>query len=602
MQTLKKILYLFTTQEYNQVLLLLVMMTIMALLEMAGVASILPFMAVVTNPDIIETNLILNKIFQFSSKFGVENNRQFLFVLGVFVFLLLIISLTFKALTTYVQVRFIKMKEYGLSKRIVENYLHQPYSWFLNRNSSDIGKTILSEVATIVGYGISPIFDLVSKGLVAIALIVLLILVDTKLAIIVACTIGIAYGLIYYFTNNYLHRAGKQRVANNRLRFMLVNEAFSASKEVKVGGLEQFYIERYSNSAKTFSKNQASVVILSQLPKYLLESIAFGGIMLMILFLIVQKGSFNSAIPLISLYVFAGYRLIPSMQQIFVSFNQLSYVSSSLNSLYEDLKSLKIPSIKQDSKKIILNKTIALKNIYFNYPNSSQSSLKNININISARTTVGLMGTTGSGKTTTIDVILGLLEAQKGTLEVDGQTITKNNCRAWQSSIGYVPQHIYLADDNIAANIAFGKNRENIDLNAVEKAARIANLHDFVINELPKQYQTNIGERGIRLSGGQRQRIGIARALYHNPQILILDEATSALDNTTENIVMEAIENLGKNKTIIIIAHRSSTVKNCDKIYLMDKGEIKKEGTFEELITADFKLEQSKNHKSKMDI
>tara|TARA_B100001057_G_scaffold499923_1_gene612533 strand:+ start:1684 stop:3474 length:1791 start_codon:yes stop_codon:yes gene_type:complete len=596
MQHFKKILYLFTTQEYKQVLLLLVMMTIMALLEMAGVASILPFMAVVTNPDIIETNSILNRIFQLSNKFGVENSMQFLFVLGVFVFLLLIISLSFKALTTYVQVRFTKMKEYSLSKRIVENYLHQPYSWFLNRNSSDIGKTILSEVATIVGHGISPLMDLASKGLVAIALIILLILVDTKLAVIVAFTIGSAYGLIYYFTKSYLHRAGKQRVKNNRLRFMLINEAFSASKEVKVGGLEQFYIDRYSNSAKTFSKNQASVVILSQLPRYLLESIAFGGIMLVILYLIIQKGSFNSAIPLISLYVFAGYRLMPSMQQIFVSFNQLSYVGSSLNSLYEDLKSLKKPSNKQDSKKIMLNKTIALKNIYFNYPNSSQSSLKNININIQARTTVGLMGSTGSGKTTTIDVILGLLEAQKGTLEVDGQIITKNNCRAWQSLIGYVPQHIYLADDNVAANIAFGKNIENIDLNAVEKAAKIANLHDFIRNELPKQYQTNIGERGIRLSGGQKQRIGIARALYHDPQILILDEATSALDNTTENIVMEAIENLGKKKTIIIIAHRSSTVKNCDKIYLMDKGEIKTEGTFEELFTSDFKFQESKNH------
>ena len=230
MQHFKKILYLFTTQEYKQVLLLLVMMTIMALLEMAGVASILPFMAVVTNPDIIETNSILNRIFQLSNKFGVENSMQFLFVLGVFVFLLLIISLSFKALTTYVQVRFTKMKEYSLSKRIVENYLHQPYSWFLNRNSSDIGKTILSEVATIVGHGISPLMDLASKGLVAIALIILLILVDTKLAVIVAFTIGSAYGLIYYFTKSYLHRAGKQRVKNNRLRFMLINEAFSASK------------------------------------------------------------------------------------------------------------------------------------------------------------------------------------------------------------------------------------------------------------------------------------------------------------------------------------------------------------------------------------
>ncbi len=595
MQTLKKILYLLTSREYKQAILLLIMVTIMALLDVIGVASILPFMAVVTNPDIIETNLILNRIFQASNKFGVENYTQFLFFLGLFVFLLLITSLLFKAFTTYVQVRFTKMREYSISKRIFENYLHQPYSWFLNRNSADLGKTILSEVAMIVSYGITPLINIVSKGLVALALTVLLIIVDVKLAAIVAFTMGSAYGLIYFFTNSYLEKAGEQRVENNRLRFMAVNEAFGASKEVKVGSLEQFFIERYSDSAKSYSKLQALVIILSQLPRFFLEAVAFGGIMLMILYLMTQKGSFNSAIPLISLYVFAGYRLIPSMQGIFTSFNQLSYVDSSLNSLYEDLKNLKKPNIKQDSKKITFNKTIALKNICYNYPNSSKTALKNVNINVLAQTSVGLVGVTGSGKTTTIDVILGLLNAQKGTLEVDGQIITKNNYRAWQSLIGYVPQYIYLSDDNVSANIAFGKNIKNIDQNAVEKAAKIANLHDFVINELPKEYQTNIGERGVKLSGGQKQRIGIARALYHDPQILILDEATSALDHTTENILMEAIANIGKNKTIIIIAHRLSTVKNCDKIYLFDKGEIKKEGTFEELITADFKL-QSKNN------
>ncbi len=596
MEIIKKILYLLTSREYKQAILLLIMVTIMALLDVIGVASILPFMAVLTNPDIIETNLILNKIFQASNEFGVENYDQFLFFLGLFVFLLLIASLVFKALTTYVQVRFTKMREYSISKRIVENYLHQPYSWFLNRNSADLGKTILSEVAIIVGYGVTPLINIASKGLVAVALIILLILVDVKLAAIVAFTMGSAYGLIYFFTNSYLERAGQQRVKNNRLRFMMVNEAFSASKEVKVGSLEQFYIERYSDSAKSYSKNQASVIILSQIPRFFLEAIAFGGIMLMILYLMIQKGSFNNAIPLISLYVFAGYRLIPSLQIIFTSFNQLSYVNSSLNSLYEDLKSLKKPIIEQDSKKISFNKTIALKNISYNYPNSSKTALKNININLKAQTSVGLVGGTGSGKTTTIDVILGLLEAQKGTLEVDGQIITKNNYRAWQSLIGYVPQHIYLSDDNVSANIAFGKNIKNIDQNAVEKAAKIANLHDFVVKELPKQYETNIGERGIRLSGGQKQRIGIARALYHDPQILILDEATSALDNTTEEIVMEAIKNIGKNKTLIIIAHRLSTVKDCDKIFMFDKGEIKKEGTFEDLITSDFKFQQSKDN------
>ena len=206
------------------------------------------------------------------------------------------------------------------------------------------------------------------------------------------------------------------------------------------------------------------------------------------------------------------------------------------------------------------------------------------------------MGATGSGKTTMVDIILGIIEAQKGTLEVDGEIITQLNSRTWQRSIGYVPQHIYLSDDTIAANIAFGVELKNINLEAVEKASKIANLHEFVIGELPKQYQSTIGERGVRLSGGQRQRIGIARALYHNPQILILDEATSALDNQTEKAVMDAINNLGKNITIILIAHRLSTVKKCDRIFLLEKGELKNEGTFEELLKIDKSFRMNVNN------
>jgi ABC-type multidrug transport system fused ATPase/permease subunit len=225
-----------------------------------------------------------------------------------------------------------------------------------------------------------------------------------------------------------------------------------------------------------------------------------------------------------------------------------------------------------------------LKNIYYNYPNTSRTALKDVSFSIPAKTTVGLVGATGSGKTTTVDIILGLLEPQKGTLEVDGTVIKSQNSRSWQKSIGYVPQNIFLADDTVAANIAFGVDTKDINQDVVEKVAKIANLHNFVIEELNDQYQTTIGERGVRLSGGQRQRIGIARALYHNPQILILDEATSALDNQTEQAVMEAVNNLSKNVTIILIAHRLNTVKNCDIIYKLDKGRLIGKKTFDEII------------------
>ena len=584
MQTFKKLLFLLNSNERKRAGFLLVMIIIMALLDMIGVASILPFMAVLTNPGLIETNLILESMFQISNMFGVENSQQFLFALGFLVFVTLVTSLIFKALTTYVQVSFILMREYSIGKRLVEGYLHQPYSWFLSRNSADLGKTILSEVQHVIGNGMNPLMELISKGMVAISLITLLIITHPKLALIIGFSLSLAYIIIFSFLRTYLNRIGKESLKNNQLRFTAVSEAFNAAKEVKVGGLEQTYIDRFSNSAKIFARIHASSQVIRQLPRFILEAIAFGGILLITLYVMAQKGTFNNALPIISLYVFAGYRLLPALQQIYGSFTQLTFVGPSLDKLYDDLNNLKLFNPNQDQGILPLNKTITLKNIYYNYPNTARTALKDINLSISAKSTVGLVGTTGSGKTTTVDVILGLLEAQKGTLEVDGKVITKQNSRAWQRSIGYVPQHIYMADDSIMANIAFGVEPKDINQVAVEKASKIANLHEFIIDELPKQYQTIIGERGVRLSGGQRQRIGIARALYLDPQVLILDEATSALDNQTEKAFMDAVNNLSKEITIIFIAHRLSTVKKCDKIYLLEKGQLKNEGTFEELI------------------
>jgi len=545
MQTIKKILFILSYRERRNAGLLFIMILIMALLDMIGVASILPFMAVLTNPDIVQTNIILGKMFQASSVFNVENNQQFLYFLGVLVFVLLVASLAFKALTTYLQIRFVQMREYSIGKRLVEGYLHQPYNWFLSRHSADLGKTILSEVSQVIGNGMNPLMEVIAKGMVSIALIVLLIVADPKLALIVGFSIGGAFGLIFYFTRSFLDRIGKERLKSNQLRFTAVSEAFGAAKEVKVGGIEQIYIKRFSDSAKSFAQTAASAAIIRQLPRFILEIIAFGGIMLVILYLMAQTGSFNNALPIISLYVFAGYRLMPALQQTYSALSQLTFAGASLNALSDEIKNIKPYKSNQAQGALSLNKEITLKNIYYNYPNSSRTALKDINLSIPAKSTVGLVGSTGCGKTTTVDIILGLLEAQKGTLEVDGQIISKQNSRAWQRSLGYVPQQIYLSDDTVAANIAFGVDTKDINLEAVERASKIANLHEFVINELPKNYQTTIGERGVRLSGGQRQRIGIARALYHEPQILILDEATSALDNETEKVVMDAVNNIG---------------------------------------------------------
>jgi len=596
MAPFKKILFLLTPDMRKRAGLLLIIILISALLDMLGVASILPFMTVLTNPGFIETNSIFNKLFHALNIFGITNNQEFIFGLGVIVFILLISSIAFKAYATYAQIKFTRICEYSFSKRLVEGYLSQPYTWFLNRHSAELEKNIVSEALTVVGGGIKPLLEVIAKGTLTLVLLTLLIIADPKLALIVGITLGGAYAFIYYFVKGYLNKIGKKRLKNNELRFRFVSEALGAVKEVKVGGLEKIYIKLFSDSAKIFSRTQASASVVSQLPRFFLEAIAFGGILLIILHTMSKTGSFNDALPIISLYVFAGYRLMPALQQIYVCFSELSFVGPSVDKIYEDLNELRPITENQDQELFSFNKVISLKNISFNYPNASRTALKNISLDIPAKTVVGLVGSTGCGKTTTVDIILGLLEAQSGTLKVDGKTITNQNVRSWQRCIGYVPQNIYLSDNSVAANIAFGVDPEDIDKESVENASKIANLHKFVIEELPKGYQTIIGERGVRLSGGQRQRIGIARALYHKPKLLIFDEATSALDNLTEQAVMDSVNNLRKNLTIILIAHRLSSIKKCDRIYLLEKGEIKKMLTYEELIKLNDSLRLSANN------
>lgn len=581
-----KLFDLLNKQERKRVVLLLIMILTMGLLDMLGVVSIMPFMMVLANPELLETNKYLNTAYEVSTAIGIKTTEQFLFLLGVVVFVLMVTSLTLKALTTYAQLRFSRMSEFTIGKRLIEIYLHQPYSWFLSRNSADLGKNILSEVGVVIGGGMTPAFTIIAQGTVSMAILLLLILIDINLAFVVGLTLATSYLLIYKVSRRLLNRIGSDRLKANQGRYTAVSEAFGASKEVKVGGLEEIYVQRYSNPAYKFAHYQATSLIIGQLPRFALEAITFGGMLLVVLYLLGKSGSFASAIPTISLYAFAGYRLMPAMQQIYAAVASMRYAAPAINALHAELMSLQSdrPYTSESKQATIEFKcAITLNQINYRYPNAPHLALKNVSFTISAKSTIGLVGVTGSGKTTTVDLILGLLEAQQGTLEVDGVVITEHNRRSWQQAIGYVPQQIYLADDTVAANIAFGIQAENIDSKALERAAQIANLHEFVVNELPQQYKTIVGERGVRLSGGQRQRIGIARALYHQPQVLILDEATSALDNLTEQYVMKAVENLEHEITIILIAHRLSTVKKCNQIVLLEHGEIKDIGTYEEL-------------------
>ncbi len=581
---IKKIFNIISKKERIGALYLLIMVLVMALIDMLGIASIMPFIALLTNPEIINTNDFINFAYNKSNIIGIKNEQEFLIAVGVFVFLLLITSIAIKALTTYFQTRYVKLCEYSLSKRLMERYLYQPYSWFLNRNSSYIGKTILSETSNVIGKGLSPMISLISNIIVTLTLFMMLLYVDPMLTLIVAITVSLFYSLVFILIRKFLNKIAKKNFKANEMKFRVLLEAFGASKEVKVGGLEQVFINRFIKPARYMAYNSALVDIISQLPRFTLEAISFGGLLLVILFYMIATNDINGVLPIIALYAFAGYRLMPAIQKIFISLTSLRVAGPAIQSLHKDLEKLDLRIENDHKSKLTLENNIKLKNIFYTYPKSSRTILKNINLVIPAYTTIGVVGATGSGKTTTVDIILGLLEAQKGTLEVDGKIINNNNRRAWQNSIGYVPQQIYLADTTISENIAFGKDIDEIDQKDVEDAAKIANLHNFIVDELPLKYLTTVGERGIRLSGGQRQRIGIARAIYHKPQLLIFDEATSALDNITEKEVMEAVHSTDHKITKILIAHRLSTVKKCDKIFLFDKGELKGEGSYQELI------------------
>jgi ABC-type bacteriocin/lantibiotic exporter with double-glycine peptidase domain len=586
MQTIKKLFYLLTKNEQKKLMRLFFVVLFMGLVELLGLTSILPFVAMLSDPSIVENNSILNSAYQASSIFGIENKKQFLFFSGVLTFILLVFSLFVKSLTTYLQINFTASTKYNIEKRIITGYLNQSYSWFLDRHSADLGKNILSEVNTVVQGGIRPMIDLIAGSMVAILVVILLIVVDPKLALIVGLILGSTYLIIYLLIRGYLNFIGEERLKANRWRFTMVTEAFGAIKEIKIGGMEQAYINRYAAPAKKLTKYEAIFSVLTQLPRFAIEAVSFGGLILIVLYLMAKSNNFLNIVPIIALYALAGYRLIPLLQRIFISINALRYVSPPLNSLNEEFQQLKTLSLSENKEILQFKKEIKLNQVNFAYSNVQKQTLRNINIKIPMGSYTGIVGATGSGKTTLIDIILGLLEPQDGKLEVDDKIIDENNRRAWQRSIGYVPQQIFLTDDTIAANIALGLNLKDIDQNKVEKAAKISSLHEFIINDLPLKYQSIVGERGVKLSGGQRQRIGIARALYHDPQVLIMDEATNALDNITEQTVMDTVFKLKRERTIILITHRLSSVKNCDNIILVEKGEIKQQGTFEKLSQA----------------
>jgi ABC-type multidrug transport system fused ATPase/permease subunit len=584
MSSLRKILSLLTPSELRRSYLLLVMILIMAILDTIGVASIMPFMVVLGNPKVIETNHWLSLAYK---QLNFSEPKNFLFFIGSVVFLLLVVSSIFKALTQWALLRFTNMRGYSLSCRLFFGYLGRPYTWFLNRHSADIGKAVLSEVTLVINGVLVTGMQLIAQAAVAICLFLLLVLMNPLLAVVVSLVLGGAYLIIYITIRRYLSRIGDDRVIANRQRFQVAQEALGGIKEVKVFNREQTFYRQFKDPSWRFAKHQTNNQVAAQLPRYALEIVAFGGILLLTLYLLQTTGGLGKTLPRLVVYAFAGYKLLPALQQIYMNMTKLRFNLPAVEILYNDMVEIsknEEPEPHIHAEPIIPHRSIELHKVYFTYQGAKKPALQGLELKIPVQSTVGLVGATGSGKTTTVDLILGLLRPDEGQLFVDDVAITAENIRAWQRALGYVPQHIYLSDDTVAANIAFGIPPEKIDLKAVERAARIAELHEFVIHDLPQAYKTLIGERGVRLSGGQRQRIGIARALYSDPSVLIFDEATSALDNLTEKSVMHAIYNLGRVKTIILIAHRLTTVRKCDTIFLLEKGKLIGSGNYDELL------------------
>ena len=580
----RKVFMLLDRREKRRFWLLTVVMIFVALVEVVGISSILLLLNVLANPSTIGTNSILATARQ---TLGLTDDFVFQVALALVVTGIVVLGLIIKAIGNYAIIRFCFFRGAGIATRLMRGYLGQTYAWFLDRNSSDIGKNVLSEVDGIIGRVVSPLLRLTSNFFIVLATVGFLLVVDPQVTILSSVALGGSYALIYLRLRGGLHQTGENMVAALAERYRIAQESTGGIKDVKLLGLESSYVKQFEKASNQSARALMRVGIMSELPRYFLEAITFGGLLALVLLLLFRSdGNIADIVPTLGVFAFSIMRLLPALQQIYYGVATIRGGTAALDLIVKDYNSVRPGSEQQapSSAPLRLGTALDLEQIVYRYPSAERPALTGLDLSIKARTTIGIVGGTGAGKTTLIDLVLGLLSPDSGRILVDGTPVTPQNVRAWQQTLGYVPQAIYLTDDTIAANIAFGVPKGEIDHEALEHAARAAALHDFVMAELPQGYDTLVGERGVRLSGGQRQRIGIARALYRSPSLLIMDEATSALDNITERVVMEAVQNIRADTTIILIAHRLTTVKDCDCIFLMEKGRIAASGTYDELV------------------
>lgn len=562
-----KIYSLLTKRQRLQAAVLFALTTFVAMFELVGVASILPFMAVLSSPDTITTNKIIKGVYDI---LGFSSSRSFLIFLGILTFALLLLGNAAKAVSSWASNRFSGRWGHSISVRLFEQYLNQPYIFFIERNSSELRKLVLGEVQILISSYLIPVLDVLSRSLICIAVIGLIFIADPILAIATVLVLGGAYALVYIFIRRWLSRIGMLRSNAQTIRHKIVNEALQGIKNVKLTGQESLYVKLFERPSRDQIRANALAVMAAELPRYALESFAFGGLLFVVLYKLSQTSDLQGTLPIVTLYAVAGYRLMPNFQAIFSSVTKIRFNSIVLTRIHQELHATLPASgrhpVDDRQPRLPFEHSIVLKNASFSYNGALRPVFRDFNLTIRANSIVGIVGKSGAGKTTLVDVLIGLLQPTGGEIFIDGVKLGPENVRAWQKNVAYVSQHIYLSDDSIRRNIAFGVPDNQIDEKRLQEAIRLTALQEFVENDLPEGLDTLLGENGVRLSGGQRQRVGIARALYLDRPVLVLDEATSALDMDTEREVMAAINNIGHSKTVIMIAHRLESLSAADEL------------------------------------
>lgn len=579
---------LLDTRERRNAWIVLAVIILGGLSSAVMVGSVLPFLSVLAQPSMIESTPALKWAYD---TIGFTSDFSFLIALGLGSLVVIVMASAIQLVKTWAVARFAMMRIHSISRRLMATYLRQSYEFFLNRHSGDMGTRILTETQQLVGQFLRPAAETVASLVTIVAIVSLLIWAEPLVAIASFALLGGVYSLTYWGTRKILIQLGVERAKANSARFRIANEALGGIKDLKLLGRERDYLTRYDRPSYKMARAITRIQVISLMPKYVLEAIAFGGIILLCLMMMDADGLASGAglgqiLPLMGLFAFAGQRLMPELSKLYQSLAQIQASNAAVEIVYRDLilqgNVAELPHTPPQA--MGLRQDIALNEVSYSYPGASRAGIESVTLSIRKGEKIGIVGSTGAGKTTLADLILGLLSPSKGQLLVDGVPVGPDNVRAWQQSVGYVPQDIFLIDASLSQNIALGVPLSQIDQERIEGAAKIARVDHFIRTELPESYATTIGERGVRLSGGQRQRIGIARALYHNASLIMFDEATSALDNHTEAEVLSAIENLPGDTTVLMIAHRLSTVKQCDRIIVMEAGNVVGIGSWDTLI------------------